>query len=236
MNEVMEFINASENGMTEEMLTARFPSLRKAELASILNGLLQQNQIELFKDGDRIYYKSVRNKTADYESIIISLIAQSGSTGLWLRDIKNRSNIPHNLVLKILKVLEDTRKIKSIKSVKNNRKTFVLYDTKPDEDVSGGVWFCNNDVDSIFVNKLMDVIYKFVYRPEEPFVLNKLSSLVKLKAVEDFVSSSGISEVELSTDDVGTLIDCLCYDGKLERIETGEGVALRALKDEYMRL
>lgn len=236
MSEVMEFIKGCENGATEEMLTAQFPDMKKIELANVLNSMLQKSQIELFKSGNRIYYKSIHNKTADYETMIMSLIAQSGSSGLWLRDIKNKTNIPHNLVLKILKVLEDTRRIKSIKSVKNNRRTFVLYDVKPDEDVSGGVWFCNNDVDSIFVTKLMDVIYRFVHKPEDPFVLNKISNLVKLDAIRDFISGSGISEVELSMSDVNTLIDCLCYDGRLERIETDNGVALRALKDEYMKL
>ncbi|ELA41426.1 uncharacterized protein VICG_01531 [Vittaforma corneae ATCC 50505] len=53
--------------------------------------------------------------------------------------------------------------------------------------------------------------------------------------VREFISTSGISEVVLTVEDVNTLIDCLVYDGKIERIEVGGDVALRALKDEYMK-
>jgi len=236
MHEILEFIKAAENGATEDSICARFPAMKKTELAGILNDLLHHNQIEIFKDGSLIYYKSVHNRTADYESLILNLISQSGANGLWLRDIKSKTNIPHNLVLKILKMLEDTRKIKSIKSVKNNRKTFVLYDVKPAEDVSGGVWFSNNDVDSIFVDKLMEVIYRFVSKPEEPFILNKIDNLVRSRTLREFIVNSGISQVDLSAEDIGILIDCLCYDGKLEKIEFEGSFVLRALRDDYMKL
>lgn len=236
MNEMLEYIKKNENGVTEQMLTSNFQILNKTEIANILNILLQQNQIEIVKDGNTIYYKAIVNKSVGYEALILNLIGQGGSSGLWLRDIKSKTNIPHNLVLKILKTLEDTRKIKSIKSVKNNRKTYVLYDIKPDEDVSGGVWFSNNDVDLVFVNKLMDIIFRFIYKQESPYFLNKIDNLVKLKSIREFILNSKISEVELSMEDVNTLIDCLVFDGRIEKIETADGISLRALNENYMKL
>lgn len=255
MNEMLEFIKKYENGVTEQMLCSNFPGLTKGEIAGGLNGLLQQNQIEIVKesatlskgkgrdakDNYVLYYKVLQNKNIGYEALILNLIGLGGSSGLWLKDIKSKTNIPHNLVLKILKVLEDTRKIKSIKSVKNNRKTYVLYDIKPDEDVSGGVWFSNNDVDLVFVNKLMDVIYHFISKSgmiaeEGSYTLNKIDNLVKLRSIKDFIAGSGISEVELSMEDINTLIDGLVYDGRIEKLEVGDGVALRALVDSYMKL
>lgn len=236
MTEMLEYIKKNENGVTEQMLCSNFTTLNKVEIANNLNILIQQNQIEVLKDGNTIYYKAIVNKSVGYEALILNLIGQSGSSGMWLRDIKSKTNIPHNLVLKILKVLEDTRKIKSIKSVKNNRKTYVLYDIKPDEDVSGGVWFSNNDVDLVFVNKLMDIIYQYVHRPEGPYILNKIDNLVNVKTIREFILHSKISEVELSMEDINTLIDCLVYDGRIERIETGDGIVLRALNENYMKL
>lgn len=236
MDEVLDYIKTAENGMTEDLICFKFPHLKKIELANILNDLLQQNLIQIFKDANKIHYKSVYNKTHDYENLILELIGKSTDTGLWLKDIKSKTNIPHNLVLKILKTLEDTRKIKSIKSVKNNRKTYVLYDVKPAEDISGGVWFCNNDVDSVFVSKLMDIIYKFVSRKEEPYLLYKINTLSNIKMVKEFISNSGICEIDLSLEDIRTLIDCLCYDGRIEKIEFEGAIYLRALREEYMKL
>ena len=39
MNELLEFLNSSENGMTEEQICKNFPKLKKVELAAALNGL-----------------------------------------------------------------------------------------------------------------------------------------------------------------------------------------------------
>lgn len=236
MESIIEFISKQEDGATEQSLCAQFPNLTKTQIASALNSLLQQNQIEVTKKGNSIVYRILENKTQGYEAMIISLIAQSGSSGLWLKDIKTKTNIPHNLVLKILKILEDTRKIKSIRSLKNNKKTYVLYDIKPDEDVSGGVWFSNNDVDLVFVNKLMDIIHQFVAKEETAFTLNRIDSLIRLRTIKEFITKSEISEVDLSMEDINTLIDCLVYDGRLEKIETEDGIALRALKNDFLKL
>jgi len=236
MNEVFDFIAIHEDGVTEEALHRHFQSTPRGELTTILATLIQQNKVELQKGGSNVVYKSTQSKNSSYEALVLSLIAQGGTSGLWLKDIKSKTNIPHNLVLKILRVLEETRRIKSIKSVKNNRKTYVLYDVKPDEDVSGGVWFSNNDVDLVFVNKLMEIIYEYVKRPEGEFVLSKIESLVNLRGVKEFIGASGISEVELSIEDINTLIDSLVYDGKVERVEYGGDIYLRVLKDEYMKL
>lgn len=233
MNEILEFLESFEEGATEEQLSMHFSRLKKIELASILNNLLQSNQIEIYDSGSKIYYKAVLNKTINYESMILSLLGQCGSTGMWLRDIKINTNIPHNLILKILRNLEASRKIKTVKSIKNNRKMYMLYDVRPAEDVTGGVWFSNNDVDLVFVNKLMDVIYKFCYKKEDDYVLSKIDSLTKLVDVKEFIENSGISEVELSINDLNTLIDGLIFDGKMEKYSVEDGVVLRCLKDSY---
>lgn len=235
MIEILEFIKSNENGVTEDILCSKYNKLTKLDLAKILNGFLQQNLIEIYKDGSKIYYRPVYNKTSDYESMIFSLISKSGTTGLWLKDIKTKTNVPHNLVLKILKFLEDTRKIKSIKSIKNNRKTYILYDVQPAEDISGGIWFSNNDVDSVFVNKLMDIIHHFVSRKEEPFVLCKIENLVSFNALREYIVKSRISEVDISEQDLNTLIDCMVFDGRIERLEYENICVLRALPIDYLK-
>lgn len=235
MSEVLEFLASFEDGATEEDLCRHFRKLNKMELAAILNSLLQSNQIEVAQLEGRMHYRAVRNKTTDYEAMILALLGQIGSNGMWLRDIKTKTNIPHNLVLKILRNLEAARKIKSLKSIKNNRKMYMLYDVKPNEEVTGGVWFSNNDVDLVFVNKLMDVIYRYCHRPEEEYALTKIDSLATMMDVRDFIAESGISEVELSMSDIAMLVDCLVCDGRMEKIAMESGVALRTLREAYLK-
>ena len=176
------------------------------------------------------------NRLHEYEQLVITAVERAGSTGLWLRDINIKTNIPHNLLLLILKNLENSKKIKSIKSIKNNRKTYILYDILPDEDLTGGVWFSNNDVDSIFVNKLMDLIYKFIYKKEEAHTLNKINTLVRTTDVLNYIKSTRISEIDLTHSDINIIIDCLVFDMKVERFTVVDGIALRSLPENFLNL
>lgn len=223
-----------EDGASEEELCQKFGTLSKSELASSLNALLRSNQIEVVKTSEKMYYKAIRNRTMDYEGMILALLGQIGSNGMWLRDIKVKTNIPHNLILKILRNLEMTRKIKSIKSVKNNRKMYMLYDMQPDEEVTGGVWFSNNDVDLVFVNRLMDIIYQYCLKNEDAYSMPRMDSLVRISDLKQFITSSGISEVEMSMNDLNTLIDCLVYDGRMEKHTVDDKIILRSLKPGYL--
>lgn len=229
MNELVEFLTTFERGATEDELSEKFPKLQKAELATALNGLIEARLIDIVEEDGNLFYKATKDRTSDYESMVVALLAQAGSAGLWLRDIKSKTNIPHNLILKILRNLETNHKIKSIKSVKTNRKMYMLYDIQPDEEVTGGVWFSGSDVDLIFVEKLMEIICKFCKRREEPYALTTIDSLVKLAELKDFISRSKITEIELSMADLTTLIDILIYDGRLEKYVLDDGIALRVI-------
>lgn len=229
MHELVEFLAGFETGATEEELSARFPSHSKDELAVMLNSFVESRLIDIVEDGGRLCYRAVQSRASDYESMVLALLSKAGTAGLWLRDIKAKTNIPHNLILKLLRSLEVSRKIKSVRSVKNNRKMYMLYEMEPDDNVTGGVWFNNNDVDLVFVDKLLDIIYRFCARPEEPYALPRLSSLARLSAVHEFIVKSKITEASLTFAEVSTLVDALVFDGRLEKYEFEDGVALRAL-------
>jgi DNA-directed RNA polymerase III subunit RPC6 len=51
------------------------------------------------------------------EKVIYKLIAAAGNKGVWLRDIRQASNLPMTQVTKLLKVLEGKKIVKAIKSV-----------------------------------------------------------------------------------------------------------------------
>lgn len=230
MDEICNFLATFEHGATEDELSSRFPKLRKPELAIMLNGLVESHLVDVIEEDGKLIYAAVRNKIVDYESMVISLLSQAGTNGLWLRDIKARTNIPHNLILKILRSLESTQQIKSLKSIKTNRKMYMLYGVQPDEDMTGGVWFNSNDVDLVFVEKLMEIICKYCKRREERHVLPKLDSLVRVTELKEFIDGSRITEVELSMADINTLIDTLVYDNRIEKYQLEDGTALRVLE------
>lgn len=234
MQEILDFLESLEDGATEQQLSMHFKKLKRIELVTILNSLVNSDRIEVIKSNDNVFYKNVVCKTISHEDMILDILKQSGSKGLSLREIKMKTTISHTLLLKLLKNFEASRKIKSIKSVKNNRKIYMLYDVKPSDDISGGIWFSNNDVDLEFVQKLMSIILKFCYVKEEEYALPTINSLFKTSDVKEFIENSGISEVNLTINDINMLIDALVYDGKIEKYEIENGTALRCLNDNYL--
>ena len=63
----------------------------------------------------------------------------------------------------MFKNLENNRYIKSIKSVKHpTRKIYMLYNLQPSIDVTGGPWFTDSELDTEFIETLLEVCWRFI--------------------------------------------------------------------------
>ena len=69
----------------------------------------------------------------------------------------------HVQVTKILRTLESKKLIKSVNSVQvPKKKVYMLSELTPDESVTGGAWYSDQDFESEFVEILNDHCYKFL--------------------------------------------------------------------------
>ena len=83
--------------------------------------------------------------------------------GIWIRDIRIQSNLGLTQVNKVLKVLESKKLIKAVKSVQaSKKKVYMLFDLVPDESVTGGAWYCDQDFETEFVDVLNQHCLKFL--------------------------------------------------------------------------
>ncbi|ORD94518.1 RPC6 [Enterospora canceri] len=217
-SKILEFIK--ENDVTtEKMIFKHFPGLTKVDLSVILDELINMEQVEVNQVGSIFHYSIKESGKIDQEGLVIEAVKGAGTKGIWMRDIRTKTNIPHNYLLKILKKLEQTQTIKSIKSVNSNKKTYILYGLEPDEEVTGGIWFNNNDVDLEFVNNLMEIIYKFVLQRQNRYVeLCGVAELPTILEVQNFLIEHKILEIKITQDEIETLLDTLVYDGRLEKL------------------
>ena len=95
--------------------------------------------------------------------MIFSNIESAGHEGIWTRTINLRTNLHTSVVMRSLKNLESKGFIKSVQSVKfPTRKIYMLASLTPSEDVTGGPWFTDGELDTEFVKALCDLLYKFV--------------------------------------------------------------------------
>ncbi|KAK1351146.1 subunit Rpc34 of RNA polymerase [Hamiltosporidium tvaerminnensis] len=232
MKNLLEFIATAEDGLTETDILAGYPNATQEEIAKNLNILLKKKQIDIFNDGHTLKYKASLSTMKDEEKMIHTLILESGTKGCLVRDIKNKTNIPQNFVMKILKILESKKLIKAIKSVKSNLKFYISYDQNPSEELTGGIWFNEADIDEEFVIELTKLMYVYLSKKtlwNNQFSLSKIEEFPCLETIHDHIEKTGISNVGLSLENLYTLLQVMIYDEKVEKIFYKDKYVYRAL-------
>lgn len=112
-------------GLSNEDLVALMPNVSAEERVGAINKLLQQGTLEILTKNNSLLYriKDTSKKTAipkgadNEEKIVYSIIEEGGTMGIWIRDIRVKSNLIMTQLNKILKNLENKKLIKAVKSV-----------------------------------------------------------------------------------------------------------------------
>ncbi|XP_012542500.1 probable DNA-directed RNA polymerase III subunit RPC6 [Monomorium pharaonis] len=222
-------------GISDKDLAAEIPdSIKRAQ---IINKLLSQGYFDLFKQGSLLYYRfkdpTKLAKCADNEEKrVYEIIEEAGNKGIWMRDIRFKTNLIHTQQLqKILKSLETKKLIKVIKPVSaGKKKMYMLYNLEADESVTGGAWYQDQDFETEFVDVLNQQCYRFLEQKKEKVkncntgpIAARNMTFASSEEVWKFISDLGISKVTLSITNMEMILNTLVYDGKVERTFTGEG-------------
>ncbi|KAI8424994.1 hypothetical protein MSG28_006888 [Choristoneura fumiferana] len=168
--------------------------------------------------------KTQTNKTAvkgadNEEKVVYNLIEEAGNKGIWIRDIRVRSNLANTQLTKVLKSLESKKVIKAA----SKKKVYMLFNLEPDRSISGGAWYQDQDFESEFVDILNRQCLRFLQQradkiknnPRGPIV-GRTQSYATGAEVHKYITDLGISNVTLDVEDVITILNTLVYDGKAE--------------------
>lgn len=119
------------------------------------------------------------------------------------------TNIQEQVLKKSLKILEQRNLIKIVRSVvSKTKKLYMLYNLEPAKEVSGGPWYTDQEFDYEFLELLAKEIVSFV----------SVQGNADAACIAERIRSSGIANVELSTEDLESVIQTLVYDGQLEEV------------------
>lgn len=188
--------------------------------------------VDLFKEGNNLLYKykdPTKTSTAkgadNEEKVVYSIIEEAGNKGIWIRDIRHKSNLMMTKLNKVLKSLETKKLIKAVKSVSAiKKKVYMLYNLEPDSSVTGGAWYQDQDFEAEFVDVLNQQCYRYLEQRKDEAkevsggpLLCRNKSYVSAKEVHKFISDLGISKVQLAVNDLETILYTLVLDGKAER-------------------
>ncbi|KAK8251268.1 RNA polymerase Rpc34 [Phyllosticta capitalensis] len=145
------------------------------ELVTLCQQLVDSHLFELLESGQNSYDRTLcwrlrtredANKLRGMEAnerVVYSHISSTGDQGMWTRTIKAKTNFHQTVINKALKSLEGKRLVKSITSVKSpGRKIYMLAHLTPAEDVSGGSWHTDGELDVEFIETIAAVVVQFV--------------------------------------------------------------------------
>ncbi|KAI8806598.1 RNA polymerase Rpc34 [Cladochytrium replicatum] len=154
------------------------------------------------------------------ETMIYQHIKNAGNKGLWSRDIKNRCGLHTQVVNKAIKTLETKNLIKSVKSIKNpTRKIYMLFNLEPSIELTGGAWYTDQELDVEFIRQLTTTCYKYIYAKSYPSMVNDAifpatySRYPTAREIQSYIKNAGITNIELSTEEIQQLLDLLEFDG-----------------------
>ncbi|KAI9220722.1 RNA polymerase Rpc34, partial [Blastocladiella britannica] len=167
------------------------------------------------------------------ERMVYEAVKAAASEGILQVTLRSRVPVAENVIVKSLKKLEGRGLIKQVKSVKyGNKKMFMLSELQPSVELTGGVWFTNQELDVTFVEHMSAAVLRFVGKNVRSFLCHSayptdgsmsiyptaFSDHPTLPQIAKFLRTSQAAKVDLSVSDIGLLLDMLVYDGKLERI------------------
>lgn len=228
--------------ISHEVIRRELPQhVEPARLATAINRLLSTGKLEVLKQGDSLLYRVKKAASvgglqgADNEEILVyQIIDQAQTKGIWMRDIRNQSGLSEVQMKKVLKTLESKKLIKQLKAVGSQKKrVYMLFNLEPDQSVTGGPWFTDQEYESEFVDVLMQQCYKFLQAaatratPASAFgdmmatdidpIAKRNAAMTSSTDVWDFINKLGVSRVQLTVEHIEMLLSALVYDGKVEK-------------------
>ncbi|KAK6181593.1 hypothetical protein SNE40_009417 [Patella caerulea] len=229
---IINLCQQNPSGINEETIKDDMPQFDVKQRVTAINRLLSTGRLEIFKSGSKLIYRIKDGQSTNsqlkggdnQEKLVYQIIKEAGNKGIWIRDIRYKSNLLMTQLNKILKNLESKKLIKAVKSVAaSKKKVYMLYNLEPDRSVTGGAWYSDQDFESEFVEVLNQQCFKYLQQKaitaaegkSDP-VAQKNGSYASSSEIWTFISKLGISKVQLAVEDIETILDTLVYDGKVE--------------------
>ncbi|CAN6664978.1 DNA-directed RNA polymerase III subunit RPC6 [Trichomonascus vanleenenianus] len=233
----------TDEAFTQKQMMALAGLTDTKQLMPMAQELMNQHLLQVVQQGSEIAFKAINVADAQKiksmsqdEALVYQVIEAAGRQGAWSKVIKERTKLHQAVVSRCIKSLENQRYIKLIKSVHHStRKIYMLYHLQPSNDVSGGVWWSDGELDVEFIDMIMLVIWKYVAHCSFPTAFSSESaskpqvypahekSLPNVGDILDFVLNSKVMKdgVHLGLTHVRSLCEVLVYDDKLERHDGG---------------
>jgi len=222
--QLVEKLRTAPSGLSNDQLESHFGAGKMAGIAEVVNQLLEAKRLNLFMQGsNNLVYRLVAEETAmkfegltQEQMLVYQICERAGSKGVWTRDIKNQSSIPQHTLNKTIKDLESRSLIKHVRSVTSkSRKLYMLFDTVPTKEITGGPWYTDQEFDHAFVEELCKAVVNFVAASSR----RPIDSLPDSASLLQQLTGSGIiADNTITVEELDMILSMLVFDGRLEEV------------------
>eukprot|EP00835_Amoeboradix_gromovi_P006492 NODE_773_length_4376_cov_0.359598.p2 type:complete len:276 gc:universal NODE_773_length_4376_cov_0.359598:2047-1220(-) len=220
-----EFLAYAVDGITREDLQSKL-NLEPQDFVVITNQLLKQKKILMKQQDGHVVLTTIKqskSKLGIDEDAVYGVIKSTGKNGLWSKHVKPKTQLHPSKIEKIVKKLIEMKLIQTFKHVEYPTRTYYISSNyKPLESATGGPWFTDMELDTAFVEGLTSHIFKYIQiktKSHLPYTASSYAVILPtLEQVYEHVSTSGITSVDLSSNDIRKLVRLLEYDGKIETV------------------
>lgn len=193
---MITLLSQSEEPLSQKVLRDHM-QLSAEQFGSLLRELLEQNRIVLSRTptGGLVVALSSKGLSESFARVLDE-VRRFGTAGVDQATLASMLRMPKAEISKALHSLVSQHYIQERRSFTNRaKKIYLLYNLEPSIQVTGGVFYCGEEVDINFVDTLRCLLVTFVFSSRKPVTLHSLHQFVE--SVKQSSNDAG-REAELS--------------------------------------
>ncbi|KAJ7774322.1 RNA polymerase Rpc34 subunit-domain-containing protein [Mycena maculata] len=164
------------------------------------------------------------------ESLVLGHIKATTNEGIWTKHLKAKTNLHQTIIDRCIKTLTQKKLIKRVPSVQHpTRKIYMLEHLEPSVGLTGGPWYTESELDTVFIDTISKACLKFIRDVSFPkqrkearegalFPISNAPRYPTAAQVHNTLRQARLTETELSVEHVEMLLDVLVLDGEVEKL------------------
>ncbi|XP_019253862.1 PREDICTED: DNA-directed RNA polymerase III subunit rpc6-like [Nicotiana attenuata] len=150
----------------------------------------------------------------DAERVVLSLVKNKKNLGIWVAEVKKEANLPPTLVDKSLTALVKKKLIKQVVNIQNKgkKKHYMTVEFEPSEELTGGSWYSEGNLDKEFITVLRDACLKVI----------ELLKVATVEGIHNFLKKRKV--VECTSQQIVEILNSMVLDNAIIEVKsTGLG-------------
>ncbi|KAF8639683.1 hypothetical protein AX17_000947 [Amanita inopinata Kibby_2008] len=186
----------------------------------------EKGKLVAFRAVTRGEIAATKDLTSD-EKLVLDHITGTRNDGIWTKTLKAKTNLHQNVVDRCLKSLVQKKLIKRVPAV-NNKKIYMLEGLEPSVELTGGAWYIDGELDTGLIHHLSEACLKIIREMSSPkrqhekdgaiYPVSNAPKYPNAKDILKFIKKANITQVDLTVQDIETLLNVLILDGEIERL------------------